>query len=372
MEPETRATSFEKDAHKTKDNAPKTKTRNRRGLDFKDLDQDFPDEYYEILFNDLYTEIFSLVHSAFLPGGKPAVTQTSPWLREYPEEFLRYVELVAHPNTRAGQWDLLLRDGNERVNLLTAIIFRVLDRKVFSSLLFGAGGMHDETLEKSDTALIIAEGFQRSSLRSHTTRTWLRTSTSNGEPPRFWEEVDELCNRMVAMLLPIYAYANDITSSKSTHSLKLYQSLHDVIAYAGWLSVLVRLSPAIVSIDWTAPGDRYSMGQANSCHDAYVNSKVAIIRQDMDSGEFEARSRQVMSAARVKISVTPKIVRHKPVPKTVAARGVTSYTIMKPHVVYYQGYRLEKEEKQAFISLPDYIKQLRDRNCVPLNIATLL
>lgn len=173
------------------------------------------------------------------------------------------------------------------------------------------------------------------------------------------------------MLLPIYAYANDITSSKSTHSLKLYQSLHDVIAYAGWLSVLVRLSPAIVSIDWTAPGDRYSMDQANSCHDAYVNSKVAIIRQDMDSGEFEARSRQVMSAARVKISVTPKIVRHKPVPKTVAARGVTSYTIMKPHVVYYQGYRLEKEEKQAFISLPDYIKQLRDRNCVPLNIATV-
>lgn len=130
----------------------------RRGLDFKDLDQDFPDEYYEILFNDLYTEIFALVHSAFLPGGKPVVAQTSPWLREYPEEFLRYVELVAHPNTRAGQWDLLLRDGNERVNLLTAIIFRVLDRKVFSSLLFGAGGMHDETLEKSDTALIIAEG----------------------------------------------------------------------------------------------------------------------------------------------------------------------------------------------------------------------
>jgi hypothetical protein len=131
----------------------------RRGLDFKQLDQDFPDEQYEIFFNTLSVEIYALVWAAFLPGGSPVATQVSPWLREYPEEFIRYVELVAHPDARAGKWERLLRDGDERVNLLVAIIFRILDKRVFSPLLFGAGPNHGNILESSDTALITAEGM---------------------------------------------------------------------------------------------------------------------------------------------------------------------------------------------------------------------
>ena len=130
----------------------------RRSLDFAQPDQDFPDERYEILFSNLYVEIYALVQSALCPGSSSRAPSTSPWLREYPEKFIRYVELVAHPDARAGKWERLLRDGDERSNLLQAIIFRILDTKIFSQLLFGADSEHDETLQLSDTALINAEG----------------------------------------------------------------------------------------------------------------------------------------------------------------------------------------------------------------------
>lgn len=131
---------------------------NRRSLDFKVLDTDFADEFYEMIFNNLFVEIFAVAHSAFHPGDIPKPPRTSLWLREYPEEFLKYVELVAYPDARAGAWGRLLSDGNERVNLIMAIIYRVLDEKVFSSLLFGASSGHDEALKKIDTALINVEG----------------------------------------------------------------------------------------------------------------------------------------------------------------------------------------------------------------------
>lgn len=130
----------------------------RRGLDFKQLNQDFPDERYELFLNNLTVEVFVLAQMAFLPGGKTGSIRMSPWLIEYPEEFLKHVELVAHPDARSGKWERLLRNGDERVNLIAAIIFKIFDQKIFSPLLFGAESKHMETLKNSDTELINAEG----------------------------------------------------------------------------------------------------------------------------------------------------------------------------------------------------------------------
>ncbi|RGP80319.1 hypothetical protein FLONG3_1468 [Fusarium longipes] len=397
MEPETRATSFEKDAHKTKDNTTKGKTRSnslftissgftffaalpggsssssfsmnelrsfrprRRDLDFKELDRDIPDEEYEIFFNNLHVEVWGLARMAFLPGGYSVGTRRSPWLREYPEEFLRYVELVAHPDARTNHWERLLCDKDERVCLLMAIIFRILDKKVFSTLLFGAGPIHGETLKNSDTELIYAEGFERSSLRSHSTRTWLKTTY--GVPPLFWQEVDKLCTQMLAMLLPFFNYVKEASPCEAISTSELYQSLHDVVAYAGWLSVCIRMSPAIISIDWTIPGELYSAKFVNMSQEAYETSKKRA--RVYDKYDIRPWSMRKLSTARVKISVTPKIVRHKPLPESLAINGITSYTIMKPSVVFYEGYNLEQDERKAFISLPDYIQKLRDLSCVP-------
>ncbi|KAF5233399.1 hypothetical protein FAUST_8209 [Fusarium austroamericanum] len=375
MEPETRATSFEKDAHKTKDNALKGKTRSNSLFTIN-----FPDERYELFLNNLTVEVFVLAQMAFLPGGKTGPIRMSPWLIEYPEEFLKHVELVAHPDARSGKWERLLRNGDERVNLIAAIIFKIFDQKIFSPLLFGAESKHMETLKNSDTELINAEGFERSAVFSHTSRAWLRKN--NGMPPLFWQEVDKLCTQTLTMLLPLHEYVKKTAISKPVTTTQLYQSLHDIIAYAGWISVCIRMSPAVVSIDWNIPGEPFSIEPINNAHEAYEASKetakaheasMKIARQYQmraaGPGSSKPPPRQVESAPRVKITVTPKMVRHKPLPKAVRARGVTSYTIMKPSVVFYEGFKLEHDEQKSYMSLPYYIQRLRDRNCVPQNTA---
>lgn len=346
----------------------------RRGLHFTKLDRDYADEFYEKHFNELHVEIFALVQAAFCPetssGKTPQAPLTSPWLREYPEEFIKYVELVAHPDARAGKWERLLRDSAERSNLLQAIIIRVLYTKVFSQLLFGAGPKHCETLRQSDAALINAEGFERSKLRAHTTRTWLHVT--DGEPTRFWEEVDKLCTQTLALLLPVYDYTSEFTGYSPVPVAELHQMLHDVISYAGWLSVCIRMSPAIVSINWLKPADPYAMGQTNTCQSAYEFSKEAALQHQMRARQRRLKGDRMLSAPRIKISVAPEIIRHKTLPKSLQTQGVTSYTIMKPQVVYYEGLQLDQDEWRVYISLPDYIKKLRDQNCVPRYAALVI
>ncbi|CEI63916.1 hypothetical protein FVEN_g9211 [Fusarium venenatum] len=404
MEPETRATSsFEKDAHKTKDNASKGKTRSnslftissgftffaalpggsssssfsRRGLNFKQLNQDFADEQYEVFLNKLNVEVYVIAQMAFLPGGSAGATRRSPWLKQYPEEFIKHVELVAHPDARSGHWEKVLRNGDERVNLIVAILFRIIDKSIFSPLLFGADPKLCKTLQNSDTELINAEGFERSAVLSHTSRAWLRKN--NGEPPLFWQEVDKLCWQSLAMLLPFYDYVEETAVSKPMPKTELYQSLHDLFAHAGWISVCMRMSPAIISIDWNIPGEPFSTELINNSQEAYEASLDAAKAHEASvekarqyqmmvlgvSGKPRPHIRQVKSAPRVKITVTPTMVRHKPLPKTMNIKGVTSYTIMKPSVVFYEGFKLEGDENKAYTSLPVYIQKLRDRNCVP-------
>ncbi|KAG8674329.1 hypothetical protein FPOAC2_00341 [Fusarium poae] len=347
----------------------------RRGLNFKQLNQDFADEQYEVFLNKLNVEVYVVAQMAFLPGGSAGPTRRSPWLRQYPEEFIKHVELVAHPDARSGHWEKLIRHGDERVNLIVAIIFKIIDKGIFSPLLFGADPKLCKTLQSSDTELINAEGFERSAVLSHTSRAWLRKN--NGEPPLFWQEVDKLCWQTLSMLLPLYGYVEETAISKPIPKTELYQSLHDVFAHAGWISVCMRMSPAVISIDWNIPGEPFSAELVNNSQDAYEASKKAAMaheasvekaRQRMSlrrSGKPKAHIRHVKSAPRVKITVTPTMVRHKPLPRTMNIKGVTSYTIMKPSAVFYEGFKLEGDEKKAYTSLPDYIQKLRDRNCVP-------
>jgi len=172
----------------------------------------------------------------------------------------------------------------------------------------------------------------------------------------------------MAMLLPFFTYTRGATNSDSVPAselCQLYQALHDVIAFAGWVSVCIRMSPAIVSMDWTLPGEPFSMDLVNNCHEAYEASKRAAHDYHARLGNFSSHDKTFASPARVKISVTPRIVRHKPNPKSMATQGVNSYTLMEPHVVYYEGFYNTMDESRAFISLYDYIQMLRDRNCVP-------
>lgn len=174
------------------------------------------------------------------------------------------------------------------------------------------------------------------------------------------------------MLLPVYDYTSEFTGYSPIPVAELYQMLHDVIAYAGWLSVCIRMSPAIVSINWLKPADPYAMGQTNTCQSAYEFSKEAARQHQMRARRRRLKGDHMLSAPRIKISVAPKIIRHKILPKVLQTQGVTSYTIMKPQVVYYEGLQLDQDEWRVYISLPDYIKKMRDQNCVPRYAALVI
>ena len=130
----------------------------RRILKFDDLHLDHPDEFYELHFSHMFVEIFNLVEKTFCPPDGSRHKKKSPWLREYPESFNKYIELLAHPDPFSGKWDRLLRVDQERSFLIQAMIMKVLDTQVLSSLLFGADPEHAKILKSDDVSYITTEG----------------------------------------------------------------------------------------------------------------------------------------------------------------------------------------------------------------------
>lgn len=194
-----------------------------------------------------------------------------------------------------------------------------------------------------------------------------------GVPPMFWEEVDRTTTRLVSLLLPAYAYTAGSSDCDLPPIQQLYQWLHDVVAHAGWLNVSIRLSPSIVVMEWSSPGERARTEEVNLSPASFEHSrrKAENNLRGPDSSSISLRW-----TARVKISVGPKIVRHsraKPMETGVmSTKGVASYTVMKPHVVYYQGCQRDEEERKLYITLPDYLQQLRDRKKEPPFTAALI
>ncbi|KPM45866.1 hypothetical protein AK830_g604 [Neonectria ditissima] len=390
MDHNTRTTSFEKQTAKTKETAPKSKTRSssllmissgmtflaaipqragtttsmrsstRRSLPFNETLKDHSDEFFELHHSRLVVEIRVLVERAFCPTGRPNIY---PWLESYPEQFLKLVELVARPDPHAGLWARLLRDGAERSCLLQAIITKIIDTKVFSSLLFGADHEHQNILQSTDASLVNAEGFRRSYVRAQTNRLYLRSK--RGLPPLFWEEIDRLCTQVFVLVVPVFSWTSKIQGWESPSAQELHQWLHDVIAYAGWLNICNRLSPAIIVSDWIKPGTLYDLNQVNLAHEVYVHSKEAAQKRV----EMLSPAMGYNTTARVKISVGPEVFRYRPAKNEMEMEGVAKYTIMRPHVVYYEGRELDQDEEETFVNLPTYIIWLRDEKTMPHHAA---
>lgn len=321
----------------------------RRSLRFDLVGQRHVDEFFEKHFCALVVETHALVSMVFCPNNedKGKIT-SSPWKQEYPRQFDQYAELLARPDPSRGDWEMLLSNREERKHLLQAIITKILETEAFSSLLFGAGPEHRKVLETVNASS--AEGFRRSSLRAQTNLKYLEDTF--GEPPLFWDEVDNLCARVVTVLAPLYKWTTEVEGSQSSPIMTIYQSFHDVISYACWLSVCIQTSPGIIDYDWVAPGDLYHLDQVNLNHELYEESMEA------------ARGSEQEMAARVKICVVPKMVRYKPALDAMGTRGTESYTIMQPHVLYYHGRKLDQDENDAYVSLPTYLdehKLRRDR-----------
>lgn len=66
--------------------------------------------------------------------------------------------MVARPGADGG-WDKLLRSRPYRCALLAGVMMKVLDKHVFSDLLFGAGPEHAEILRMEDSSMVNVEGM---------------------------------------------------------------------------------------------------------------------------------------------------------------------------------------------------------------------
>ncbi|KAL6786229.1 hypothetical protein J3E68DRAFT_421256 [Trichoderma sp. SZMC 28012] len=197
----------------------------------------------------------------------------------------------------------------------------MLEKHVFSDLLFGAGPEHAELLRMEDSSMINVEGFRRTALRADTNRVYLEAT--GGVPPLFWKRVNKLTAQIVTLLSPLSAALGEDAMSSSS-----YQTLHDIVALAGWLNLAIRLSPKITVFEWVQPGETYQ------------HSHLCVGEEKMPSSElYDTRSR-----TRVMISTAPKISRHAPAVKGYFT-GTATYEVMQPHVVTYIGGYTDWDDK---------------------------
>lgn len=137
----------------------------RLPLEFRTLPEEQGDEFYELNFGRLFVAVYTLAERTFSATKRPGPVKRAAWLMEYSESFYKYAEALANPDPNAGNWGRLLRDEKERSFLLSAMIMKVLDTQVLSSLLFGADPKQLEILQSTDVSYASAEGtFSRFAL----------------------------------------------------------------------------------------------------------------------------------------------------------------------------------------------------------------
>lgn len=123
---------------------------------------DHSDGFYRDENAYLYRQIETLVQEYF---GQPIPKRfdaenisNSPWLQNLPAEFYTYAGFTAQPDAHSGGWGRLMCDPGQRKWLVMGILARVLERNVFSELLFGAHEQHITMLENMEKAMVFEEG----------------------------------------------------------------------------------------------------------------------------------------------------------------------------------------------------------------------
>lgn len=168
-------------------------------------------------------------------------------------------------------------------------------------------------------------------------------------PPRFWDEVDRVATQIMSMLLPIY---NDL-GRKRNHVMEFgraVQGMHNIVSYAGWLNVATRALPAIIQFKWPRPGEEYNFDQVNLHQGIFQYSSMRAAQADGQVSSPPAR------AARVRIVGSPEIWRYASQPSP--GIGQTSARLLRPHVVYYQGYRDRARDRNAQMRLEQHVGRL--------------
>ncbi|KAF7911181.1 uncharacterized protein EAF01_002689 [Botrytis porri] len=200
-----------------------------------------------------------------------------PWAVKMPEEFYRYVELVAEPDTVVGGWDEILLDTNTRKYLIVGIIVKILEARVFSAVLWGNTKEGEEFLHGLDRALLDSEGYSRQELRRRSIRTLLGGASLT---PNFHRDCTKLTAQVLLLFLPLFNYLTLLPAGPETVTPKataLYQSLHNIFSSAAYLSICIRISPTIIHTVSLMPGTAYTPDEHTSIlQNSWTLSKTVV------------------------------------------------------------------------------------------------
>ncbi|TVY29964.1 hypothetical protein LHYA1_G001328 [Lachnellula hyalina] len=242
-------------------------------LPIKDRD----DQWYGALFKRLFTDVIKFVDDYFVLHDLELGDFHQPWALKWNPEFIFWAEQVAEDDPQVGSWDELLRNSSERKWFLVAILVKIIKVKIFDADLWGANQQQKELLLALERSMFQRDGYTRTALRAETCRSIIgaRAVTEN-----FYEEVAKLNAQVYLLLEPLtsYLYRLEPSDGKTIPGpANQYQSLHNLISSAAYLSLAVRMSPTIFFWVDVSPGTFYDQDDQTSLDNiSYTRSKHAV------------------------------------------------------------------------------------------------
>ncbi|KAK7757058.1 hypothetical protein SLS62_001076 [Diatrype stigma] len=242
--------------------------------------EDYSDKYFIDLHRVLYDRVVDWAEKWFgdidLPDA-PAYAG-SPWQEEFGNQFIEYTRLVAHEDRHVGGWEALLRKRKFRKWLIVGIVGQIIQKKIFSELLFGVDRWWKHELESEDIRLVNVEGYRRKASRSEKVKMALGGMFV---PSNFWGDVDDLAWRSALVFEPLINLLDiyrPLSGEHQTSLSHLHQELHMIMSIAGFLQVCTALSPSVFHHLSATPGARMDY---NIEHQA----QVALYAESKDANE---------------------------------------------------------------------------------------
>ncbi|KAK5630632.1 hypothetical protein RRF57_006347 [Xylaria bambusicola] len=238
---------------------------------------DYDDDFYRTNYRTLYNKICEVADVWFGAGVRledlrDTKEEISAWQAPMTEQFIEYARLVAHEDSGYVEWNEILNDPRHRKWLCVGILAQIIEKKIFTSLLFGASGVFSAELDRHDDRWVLQEGFTRKEGR----RQIARAAVGAGlVPDRFWDAVDILAGQTVLIFQPLLSLvALGSGRSSGQEQASFYQEIHTILAMAGYFQVCMAVSPSIFHILSASPGSRFQWEEeAHADSTIYQHSK---------------------------------------------------------------------------------------------------
>ena len=155
-------------------------------------------------------------------------------------------------------------------------------------------------------------------------------------------------------LLPFYNFIGEQRPEMLRTLDDLCQKLHSLIASAGWLSILLRLSPAIFDFNWSTPGEPYKYTDHAVHGGIYEYSRIKALADD------RKHVRDVgCRMARIMLSIAPQVICSEP--KTTPHKGKHVIFFLRPKVVTYQGFKDLKMDISTRMPIGKYLERIASK-----------